>query len=343
MFIVKSYLLAVILCVVTMMCWGSWGNTQKLASKSWRYELFYWDYVIGILLFSLVVGFTFGSFGEEGRSFTTDLAQLSLPTFGWIILGGVIFNLANILLSASISQAGMTVAFPIGVGLALVLGVIHNYILQAKGNALLLFLGVALVVVAIIVNGIASGRIQKLRALGATNKQEKGSSSRKGIILAIVAGVLMSFFYSFVAKGMDLDNFENPAIGKATPYTAFFIFSVGVFLSNFLWGTIAMKRPVEGEPVSYADYFRGSGSLHFVGLLGGIIWGLGTVLSYIAAGKAGAAISYALGQGAPLIAALWGVCVWKEFKGADRKTNGYLAIMFIFFLAGLTLIVAAGK
>ena len=343
MFIVKSYLLAVILCVVTMMCWGSWGNTQKLAGKSWRYELFYWDYVIGILLFSLVVGFTFGSFGEEGRSFTTDLAQLSLPTFGWIILGGVIFNLANILLSASISQAGMTVAFPIGVGLALVLGVIHNYILQAKGNALLLFLGVALVVVAIVVNGIASGRIQKLRAMGETGEPEKSSSSRKGIILAIVAGVLMSFFYSFVAKGMDLDNFENPAIGKATPYTAFFIFSVGVFLSNFLWGTIAMKRPVEGEPVDYADYFRGSGSLHLVGLLGGIIWGLGTVLSYIAAGKAGAAISYALGQGAPLIAALWGVCVWKEFKDADGKTNGYLAIMFIFFLAGLALIVAAGK
>ena len=346
MFIVKSYLLAVILCVVTMMCWGSWGNTQKLAGKSWRYELFYWDYVIGILLFSLLVGFTFGSFGEEGRSFTADLAQLSLPTFGWILLGGIVFNLANILLSASISQAGMSVAFPVGVGLALVLGVVQNYILQAKGSATFLFLGVLLVVVAIIVNGFASGRIQRLRAKKASMGAEayKGSSgSRKGIILAIVAGVLMSFFYSFVAKGMDLDNFESPAIGKATPYTAFFIFSVGIFLSNFLWGTIAMKHPVEGNPVGYADYFKGAGSLHLVGLLGGIIWGLGTVLRYIAAGKAGAAISYALGQGAPMIAALWGVFVWKEFKGADAKTNGYLAIMFIFFIAGLAMIVFAGR
>ncbi len=346
MFIVKSYLLAVIQCVVTMMCWGSWGNTQKLAGKSWRYELFYWDYVIGILLFSLLVGFTFGSFGEEGRNFTADLAQLSLPTFGWILLGGIVFNLANILLSASISQAGMSVAFPVGVGLALVLGVVQNYILQAKGSATFLFLGVLLVVVAIIVNGFASGRIQRLRAKKASMGAEayKGSSgSRKGIILAIVAGVLMSFFYSFVAKGMDLDNFESPAIGKATPYTAFFIFSVGIFLSNFLWGTIAMKHPVEGNPVGYADYFKGAGSLHLVGLLGGIIWGLGTVLSYIAAGKAGAAISYALGQGAPMIAALWGVFVWKEFKGADAKTNGYLAIMFIFFIAGLAMIVFAGR
>jgi glucose uptake protein len=332
MFIVKSYLLAVILCVVTMMCWGSWGNTQKLAGKSWRYELFYWDYVLGILLFSLLVGFTLGSYGEEGRSFLTDLAQVSPSTFGWIILGGIIFNLANILLSASISQAGMSVAFPVGVGLALVLGVIQNYILQAKGNPVLLFLGVALVVVAIVVNGIASGRIQK-----------DSSSGKKGIVLAIVAGVLMSFFYSFVAKGMDLDNFEHPAIGKATPYTAFFIFSLGIFLSNFLWGTIAMKRPVEGKPVSYADYFKGSGKLHWVGILGGVVWGVGTVLSYIAAGKAGAAISYALGQGAPMIAALWGVFVWKEFKGADKKTNTYLAIMFLFFIVGLAMIVYAGS
>ena len=346
MIIVKSYLLAVILCFVTMMCWGSWGNTQKLAGKSWRYELFYWDYVIGILLFSLLVGFTFGSYGEEGRSFTADLAQLSPSTFGWIILGGIIFNLSNILLSASISQAGMSVAFPVGVGLALVLGVFQNYILQAKGNPNLLFLGVSLVVVAIIVNGIASGRIQKLRTsktpLGSEASKDS-SSGRRGIVLAVFAGVLMSFFYSFVAKGMDLDSFENPAIGKATPYTAFFIFAVGIFLSNFLWGTIAMKHPVEGKPVGYGDYFKGAGRIHLVGLLGGFVWGLGTVLSYIAAGEAGAAISYALGQGAPMIAALWGVFVWKEFKGADSKTNFYLAVMFLFFVAGLGVIVYAGR
>ena len=211
MFIVNSYLLAVILCVVTMMCWGSWGNTQKLAGKSWRYELFYWDYVIGIVLFSLLIGFTLGSIGSQGRSFVEDLSQVSCSTFAWIIIGGIIFNLSNILLSASISLAGMSVAFPVGVGLALVLGVIQTYIL------------VALVVVAIVVNGIASGRMQK-----------DSTSGKKGIMLAIIAGVLMSCFYYFVAKGMDLDNFEHPAAGMATPYTAFFIFALGIFLSNFL-------------------------------------------------------------------------------------------------------------
>ena len=332
MFIVNSYLLAIVLCVVTMVCWGSWGNTQKLAAKSWRYELFYWDYVIGILLMSLIIGFTLGSVGDEGRSFITDLQQVAGTAFLSALLGGIIFNASNILLSASVSLAGMSVAFPVGVGIALVLGVILNYMGQPKGDALLLFTGVALIVVAIIVNGMASGRMQKGESAG-----------RKGVILAIVAGVLMSFFYRFVAAAMDLDNFQSPEVGKATPYTAFFIFALGIFLSNFLWGTLAMKKPFQGEPVSYKTYFSGNLRTHMVGVLGGIVWGLGTVLSYIAAGKAGAAISYALGQGAPMIAALWGVFVWHEFKGADKKTQALIAAMFAFFIIGLALIVVAGN
>jgi len=332
MFIVNSYFLAVILCVVTMICWGSWGNTQKLAAKNWRYELFYWDYVIGILLFSLLIGFTLGSFGDQGRSFLTDLSQVSGAAFASAIIGGIIFNASNILLSASVSLAGMSVAFPVGVGIALVLGVILNYIGQPKGDALLLFTGVALVVVAIIVNGIASGR-----------QQQGSKTGKKGIILAVVAGILMSCFYRFVAAAMDLNNFESPEPGKATPYTAFFIFALGIFLSNFLWGTLAMKKPFQGEPVSYKTYFGGKLGTHLVGILGGCVWGLGTVLSYIAAGKAGAAISYALGQGAPMIAAFWGVFIWKEFKGADKSTNRLLAVMFTFFILGLALIVVAGN
>lgn len=332
MFIVNSYILAVVLCIVTMICWGSWGNTQKLAARSWRYELYYWDYVIGILVFSLLMGFTLGSFGEGGRSFLTDLGQVSTVTFMSAIIGGIIFNASNILLSASVSLAGMSVAFPVGVGLALVLGVIINYCGQAKGDAALLFTGVALIVVAIIVNGIASGRQQKGKSAG-----------HKGIVLAIVAGVLMSFFYRFVAEAMDLDNFQNPMPGKATPYTASFIFAIGIFVSNFLFNTLAMKRPFAGEPVNYKTYFSGSAKTHSVGILGGCVWGLGTILSYIAAGKAGAAISYALGQGAPMIAALWGVFVWKEFRGSDRTTKALLAVMFVFFIVGLSIIVAAGN
>ena len=226
----------------------------------------------------------------------------------------------------------MAVAFPLGVGLALVLGVFINYFSTPKGDPFWLFTGVILIVIAIICNGIAAGRQQK----------EGNNNSKKGIILAAIAGILMSFFYRFVAAAMDLNNFDSPTPGMATPYTAFFIFSIGIFLSNFLFNTVVMKRPFVGTPVSYKEYFAGKAATHLVGILGGCIWGLGTALSYIAAGKAGAAISYALGQGAPMIAALWGVFIWKEFTGSSKSTDRLLGIMFILFITGLSFIVLSG-
>lgn len=332
MYIISSYSLAVFFCIITMLCWGSWGNTQKLAAKTWRYELFYWDYVIGIVLLSVVFGFTLGSMGEQGRSFTTDLAQVSSDNLWSAILGGVIFNASNILLSASISIAGMAVAFPVGVGLALVLGVVLNYNSASKDDPIILFSGVALIVVAIILNGIASGK------MSAGGKK----SSSKGIWLAVIAGVLMSFFYRFVAAAMDVNNFESPTPGMMTPYTAFFVFAMGMLVSNFLFNTVIMRKPFVGSPVTYKDYFSGSFATHLVGVAGGLIWGLGTVLSYMSAGKAGAAISYALGQGATMVAAFWGVFIWKEFRGAGPRVNVLLFFMFLLFISGLALIIVSG-
>ena len=332
MFIVNSYSLAVIFCFITMLCWGSWGNTQKLAGKTWRYELFYWDYVIGILLFSILSAFTLGSFGVQGRSFIPDLSQADWNNIGSAFLGGIIFNAANILLSAAIAIAGLSVAFPVGIGLALVLGVIINYFGAAKGNPTLLFCGVALVTVAIVINALAYRKM--------TKKGKKVSS--KGIIISLTAGILMSFFYRFIAASMDLNDFVNPAAGKMTPYTAMFIFACGIFISNFLFNTIVMKKPFEGSPVTYRDYFSGGFKIHTVGILGGLIWGLGNAFNLIAAGKAGAAISYGLGQGATLVSAFWGVFVWKEFKEAPKGTNSYLYAMFFFFLIGLGLIILSG-
>lgn len=333
MFIVNSYSLAIIFCVITMFCWGSWGNTQKLAGKTWRYELFYWDYVLGVLILSLISAFTIGSMGEGGRGFITDLGQADLKNIGSAFLGGIIFNAANILLSAAIAIAGMSVAFPVGIGLALVLGVIINYLGSQKGDPLFLFIGVGLIAIAIILNAIAfkktSGGNQKV--------------TTKGILLSILAGVLMSFFYRFVAVSMDLDNFVRPAVGKMTPYTATVIFSLGIFISNFLFNTILMKKPISGEPTNYKAYFSGNIKIHMVGVLGGIIWGIGNSLNLIAAGKAGAAISYGLGQGATLVAALWGVFIWKEFKGSSKSTNALLALMFVLFVAGIVSIIYAGQ
>ncbi len=332
MYIISSYSLAVFFTIVTMLCWGSWGNTQKLAAKTWRFELFYWDYVIGIVLLSLLMGLTLGSMGEQGRSFGQDLGQISSANLWSAILGGIIFNASNILLSASISIAGMAVAFPLGVGIALVLGVVVNYMSTPKGDPLMLFAGVALIMIAIIFNGIASGKMPT---------GDKKSSS-KGIWLALIAGVLMSFFYRFVAAAMDINNFESPTPGMATPYSAFFIFSIGMLVSNFLFNTIVMKKPFVGEPVSYTDYFSGSFSTHLVGVVGGLLWGFGTLLSFLSAGKAGAAISYGLGQGATMVAAFWGVFIWKEFKGGGNTITVLLSLMFSLFVLGLILIILSG-
>jgi glucose uptake protein len=331
MFIPQSYSLAIILCVVTMLCWGSWGNTQKLAGKSWRFELFYWDYVLGILLFALLLGFTLGNNGENGRGFIEDLQQASPRNIHNAMLGGIIFNASNILLVAAMSIAGMAVAFPVGVGIALALGVIINYAFAPQGNATLLFGGVALIVAAIIIDAVAykkhSSSLKKV--------------SGKGILLSISAGVLMALFYRFVASSM-VTSFEIPEPGKLTPYSAIFFFAIGVLVSNFLFNYLIMKRPFDGEPLTFKDYKKGSLSVHLTGVLGGVIWNIGMSMSILASGKAGFAISYGLGQGATLIAALWGVFIWKEFKGASKSVNQLIFLMFMAYLAGLALLVYAG-
>ena len=330
MVIVESYPIAVLMCLITMMCWGSWANTQKLASRKWPFQLYYWDYSLGVLLLSLVLAFTAGSFGNAGRGFLADLSQASGEALWSAFLGGVIFNLSNILLVAAIDIAGMAVAFPVGVGLALVLGVITTYLAKPEGNPLLLFLGVASVVVAILVDAMAYRRLSSgtQKAIG------------KGILISVVAGVLMGFFYRFVVAAM-ATSFANPEPGKLTPYTAVAVFSLGLLLSSFLWNTLVMVKPFKGDPVPFGDYFaKGDFKLHLIGVLGGVIWNIGMSFSSIAAGAAGPAISYGLGQGATMVAACWGVFIWKEFKEAPAGTSRWLTAMFASFVIGLSLIIA---
>ncbi len=331
MFIVESYGIAVAMCFVTMLCWGSWANTQKLATKEWRFQLFYWDYSLGVLVFALIMAFTMGSTGSSGRSFMGDMTQAEFDALLSAFVGGIIFNLANLLLVAAIDIAGMAVAFPIGIGLALVIGVVTNYIAVPLGNAVVLFAGVAGVVCAILLDALAYMR------LPASGQKTTG----KGFVISIAAGVLMGFFYYFVAASMATD-FINPEPGKLTPYTAVVVFSCGLLLSSFVWNSIVMVKPFVGDPVPFGDYFRkGSLKLHLTGIIGGMIWSLGMSLSFIASGEAGYAISYGLGQGATMIAAFWGVFIWKEFREAPAGTNILLTFMFISFIIGLGLIIIA--
>jgi len=328
MFILTSYSLSVFFCIITMLCWGSWANTQKLSDRNWRFELFYWDYVSGILLFSLVSAFTLGSLGEHGRSFLADISQVTLGNAGSALLGGIIFNAANILLIAAIAIAGMAVAFPIAIGIALVLGVLLNYLSFPVGHPMVLFLGVALVTIAILLDARA------YKSLAAATK----SVSTKGLKLSVISGLMMATFYQFVARSMS-ENFEALEPGKLGPYAAVFIFTLGIFFSNFVFNTILMKKPIQGARVTFQDYLNGSMKSHLMGILGGIIWNIGMTFSIIASGQAGFAISYGLGQGATMVAALWGVYVWKEFKDAPQGTSKLIMAMFVCYFFGLVAIV----
>ncbi len=326
MFIIENYSTAVIFCVITMLCWGSWANTQKLAEGTWRFELFYWDYVIGVLLCSTIIALTLGSVGPDGRSFLQDLEQADSSSIISATIGGAVFNAANILLCAAIAIAGMSVAFPIGIGLALVIGVIVNYISAPVGNGVLIFVGVLLIVVAMLLN---AGAYRK--SLGSTGL------SLKGLVLSIISGSLMGLFYRFVADSM-FQNFVHPLPGKLSPYTAVFIFSIGLLLSNFIFNSLLMRYPLSGNRIQFSDYFRGSAKSHFMGILGGAIWCVGMCFSILASDKAGPAISYGLGQGATVVAACWGIFVWREFKAA-KGVAGLLGTMIICYLLGLALII----
>ncbi len=330
MFVLDSYAWAVVFCVITMFCWGSWANTQKLAGKAWRFELFYWDYVLGVVLLSVIMAFTMGSIGNTGRSFVEDVSQADFGNLVSAFVGGVVFNIANILLVAAIAIAGMSVAFPVGIGLALVIGVVVNYVASPVGNPVVLFIGVGLVVTAILLDAAAYRKLPS---------QSRGVTT-KGLLLSILCGILMGFFYRFVADSMSTD-FRNLEAGKLGPYSAVFIFSLGLLVSNFVLNPIIMKKPFVGEPVPMSEYFKGGLALHSIGILGGLIWGVGMTFSIIASGQAGFAISYGLGQGATMVAALWGVFIWKEFKEAPGSTGLLLTLMFLGYLAGLVLIIAA--
>ncbi len=348
MFLLENYSLAVLFCFITMLCWGSWGNTQKLAGKTWRFELFYWDYVIGVFLLSLVCALTAGNSGDMGRGFFADLSQASTSALGWAFLGGVVFNIANILLVAAIAIAGMSVAFPVGIGLALVLGVILNYVDKPEGNPTVIFTGVALIAVAIVINAIAYRKLPG----------QNSSVGTRGLVLSIICGVLMSTFYYFVAKslagvemadGAGINNTVTAATleggtlqaGKLTAYTANFIFALGILLSNFIVNTVVMLKPFIGTPVNPMEYFKGTPKDHLWGIIGGCIWGIGMSCNIVASNVASPAIAYGLGQGATLVSAIWGVFIWREFRTAPKGTEKLLGVMFLLFFVGLGMIIYA--
>jgi len=333
MLLPQTYGAALSLIVLTMFCWGSWANTFKLAGK-WRFELFYYDYSLGVLIAAAIYALTFGNLGHDGLAFSDDLMHSGSRQIFFGALGGVVFNLANMLLVAAISVAGLAVAFPVGIGLALVIGVIWNYALKPQGNPVLLFTGAAIVVGAIILDALAYRALEAGKSALAAHKV-----TGKGIVLSLVSGVLMGSFFPLVE------------IGKAGerglgPYAIGFVFAAGVFLSTFVFNLFFMSMPVEGPPVAMSEYFKGTSRQHLLGIVGGLIWATGTIANFAAASapesvQVGPAISYAIGQGATMVSALWGLLVWNEFAGAGSRVRLLVVIMLILFVCGLGLVSVA--
>ncbi len=322
----EVYGIALLFMIVSMLCWGSWANTIKLC-PGYRFQLFYWDYVIGLIVAALFWGATLGSFGGAGKSFFSDIANAGLHPVLLAITSGVIFNVANLLLVAAIDIAGLAVAFPIGIGVALVVGAIGSYVISPAGNPLLLFGGIALVAAAIVLDAVA----YRLR------EANRPAMSLRGIVISLIAGLLMGCFYPFISKAMTGE-------GALGPYAALFIFVVGVAACSIPVNYMLMRMPLDGrEPAEMRDYWAAPANWHLWGVLGGAVWCTGATMNFVAsqAHIVGPAVSYSIGQGATMISACWGVLIWKEFASAPSRSRMALAWMFVFFLCGLTAIAVA--
>jgi glucose uptake protein len=331
MIIPSTYTVALLLTIISMICWGSWANTTKLTGK-WRFELFYFDYSFGVMLAAILAAFTFGSMGDE-LSVLDNFALAGKRQMAWGFAGGMVFNIANMLLVAAITIAGLSVAFPIGIGIALIVGVVWSYRLNPQGNPVYLFAGIAVVLLAIIVDALAYGRHARDKAATTTAIRK---SPVKGIVISVVSGVLMGSFYPLVELG------KQGEIGLG-PYAIGLVFALGVFLSTFIFNLYFMNLPVQGKPVGFGDYFRGTSKQHLLGVAGGAIWCTGAITNFVAASappevNVGPAVSYALGQGATMISALWGLLLWKEFAGATARVRNLLIAMLLLFLTGLILV-----
>jgi glucose uptake protein len=323
MFVPTTFSVALLMTIFSTVCWGSFANTFK-GTKNYRFELYYWDYGLGIFLIAVVLALTMGSFAGGPTAFLANVHSADGINLLYAALGGFVFNIANVLLIAGIEIVGLSIAFPISIGIALVEGVVLSYALQPRGNAALLGAGVFMALVAVVLVGKAYGAL----------RSASDTVSRRGVVVCVISGLLMGVFAPFITRAMTRGH-------TLTPYTSAVFLTLGAFLCCFVFNTILMRKPIVGSPVAAGDYFRAPAGYHALGLLGGAIWGTGTVFNFVAASLVGVAISYAIGQASPMVACLWGVFAWKEFRGANKRAKGYLAAMFAAYVLALALIALA--
>lgn len=315
MYIPETFAAAFGLMLLSMLCWGSWANAFSMTRGQYRFELFYWDYAVGImvgvLLFAAVLGpqsAIFHGAMDPGKA-------------AWGIASGMVFSIGTVLLVAAISLAGMAVAFPVCVGLAMLIGGSVSWCIEAAVPAVPMAIGLALILMSVILDAAA------YRA-----KSGKVASSAHGIIIAIIGGLFTGAFPPCLQQAMVGPN-------ALDPYAAVVMLGVGILGCTMITNYGFMRRPIAGgEPVGFRQFLSAPMRFHLFGILGGIVWAAGTVSNFVAGGKVSVAISYAFGGGATIVTALWGIFLWKEFQGAPRRSYGYLFAMLVSFLCGVVVI-----
>jgi glucose uptake protein len=338
-----------LLLVISAFCWGSWANTFKVI-KTWRFEYFYYDFTAGILLTTVIAAFTLGSMNSQDLTFQDNFLLASFRKMAWALASGLVFNLGNIFLLAATAVSGMSVAFPIALGIALVADAIWDFAYNPQASILLLFSGVFLVTIGIVMNILAYLWRQDERASAAQTPLQADPRSRnapkrqanlapRGVILAIVGGLALGAFFPMLSEATAGET-------GVSPYGVAVLISGAVFVSTLLFVPFFLFFPVLGEPGQIRGYFGGDTRQHAVGILGGALLGGGLLAGLLAAGaprvmQPGRIAEYALDHTALLIAAVWGLLVWREFKGSSHRVRMMVVAMLVLLVAGVGMVAVA--
>lgn len=326
--------------MLSFLCLGLWPNTFKRTGPQWRFELFYFDFAIGAILLAVLAAFTFGTFGSE-MAFDDRMLVAGRSAQVWAIAAGFLFNLGNMLFVAAMSLIGVSAAFPLSAGLALIIASLLNF--RAE-NVVFLISGIVLLLIGLVLDGTAC-RLRDLGIGGGAKGAQKPVAkappkaktrrTTKGILIALLSGIPLGLFYPLFTKGAAGD------FGLG-PYAGLLLFCVGIIIATVIFNFYFMNIAIEGGAIAFNAYFRGRASQHFLGFMGGALWAAGALAAAVASSAPpGVGLSASLRLIVPLasviLALLSGLWIWKEFPAKTNNASIYIGMAVVVFACGLVL------
>ena len=327
------------LVLISLICWGIWANTLKMAGK-WRFELYICDFALGFALLAVVAAFTAGTLSSSELTFQENFLVASYRNIAYVLLAGAIFNAGNMLLTATVSMAGMALAFSITCGVALTVAAIRSLIFDSPGGMLVVLAGAALLLAAVVLAAYAYSQLLRARAEGVKHAALQADPRAKlgkrpprvpgaalPVTLAAIGGLALGLFHPLLDLGRAGDN-------AVAPYGLTLLFAASILGSTVLLVPFFFTFPVSGQPIAFRDYFSGTSKQHLLGLLGGVLAGCGflTAMLALAVPRNGVGLSYGLSEAGPLLAVICGLFIWSEYRGAERPR--LLILVTVVLLAG---------